>query len=52
MKILKEELTTGKDIFPTMITPYRADGSVDYETAERYVDWYFENGMTGIFAVC
>lgn len=40
------------DIFTTMITPYKADGSVDYETAEKYVDWYFENGLTGIFAVC
>lgn len=40
------------DIFTTMITPYRADGAVDYETACRYVDWYFENGLTGIFAVC
>ena len=41
-----------KEIFTTMITPYREDGSVDYETAERYVDWYFESGITGIFAVC
>ena len=40
------------DIFTTMITPYTADGRVDFETAERYVDWYFENGLTGIFAVC
>lgn len=40
------------DTFTTMITPYRADGSVDYETAEKYVDWYFENGLTGIFAIC
>lgn len=40
------------EIFTTMITPYKADGSVDYETALRYVDWYFENGLTGIFAVC
>lgn len=40
------------DIFTTMITPYKADGSVDYDTACRYVDWYFENGLTGIFAVC
>ena len=36
------------DIFTTMITPYHADGSVDYETARKYVDWYFENGLTGI----
>ncbi len=40
------------NIFTTMITPYNADGSVDYETAEKYVDWYFENGLDGIFAVC
>ena len=40
------------DAFTTMITPYKADGSVDYETAEKYVDWYYENGLTGIFAVC
>lgn len=40
------------EIFTTMITPYNADGSVDYKTAEKYVDWYFENGLDGIFAVC
>lgn len=40
------------EIITTMITPYKADRSVDYETAERYVDWYFENGLDGIFAVC
>ena len=41
-----------KDIFTTMVTPYKADGSVDFDMAEKYVDWYFENGLTGIFAVC
>lgn len=40
------------DIFTTMITPFRKDRSVDYDTAEKYVDWYFENGLDGIFAVC
>ena len=40
------------DIFTTMITPYKKDGSIDYETAEKYVDWYFENNLTGIFAIC
>ncbi len=38
--------------FPTMITPYNKDGSIDYETAVKYVDWYFESGMDGIFSVC
>ena len=40
------------DMFTTMITPYKPDGTVDYDTACQYVDWYFENGLTGIFAVC
>ena len=40
------------DIFTTMITPYKHDGSVDYETAEKWVEWYYNKGLTGIFAVC
>jgi 4-hydroxy-tetrahydrodipicolinate synthase len=40
------------EIFTTMITPYTAAGEVDYQTAERYVDWYFDAGLTGIFAIC
>lgn len=40
------------EIFTTMITPYRKDGGVDIETALRYVDFYFESGIDGIFAVC
>lgn len=35
-----------------MITPYRKDGSIDYQTAEQYVEWYYKNGLTGIFSVC
>lgn len=40
------------EIFTTMITPYKAEGRVDLETARKYVDWYFENGLDGIFAIC
>ena len=40
------------DVFTTMITPFTKDGSVDYQRAQEYVDWYFESGLTGIFAVC
>ena len=39
-------------ILTTMITPYKADGSIDYDPACRYVDWYYESGIDGIFAVC
>lgn len=40
------------EAFTTMITPYRADGTLDLYTAEKYVDWYYENGLDGIFALC
>ncbi len=40
------------DVFPTMITPYNSDGTVDYDTVEKYVEWYFNKGCSGIFAVC
>lgn len=40
------------DILTTMITPYDENGEIDYETVKKYVDFYFENGMNGIFAVC
>ena len=38
--------------YPTMITPYTKDGSVDLETAKKYVHWYHEKGCAGIFSVC
>ena len=40
------------DSFATMVTPYRADGSVDLDAAECIVQWYYDNGLTGVFAVC
>ena len=41
-----------KGIFPTMITPYHDDNTVDYEAVKNIINWYIENGCTGIFAVC
>lgn len=38
--------------YVTMITPYRADGSVDIPAAEQLVDWYADKGCHGIFATC
>lgn len=40
------------EIITTMITPYKSNGAIDYSNAERYVDWYFENGLDGVFSVC
>ena len=39
-------------IWPTMITPYTKNNQVDYEQVEKLVDWYAQNGVTGIFAMC
>ncbi|MBE6597918.1 MAG: dihydrodipicolinate synthase family protein [Ruminococcaceae bacterium] len=38
--------------FPTMVTPFNRDGSVDYGAARAMVDWYHEKGCGGIFATC
>lgn len=39
-------------VWPTMITPYTADGSIDYENLRKMIDWYIENKVQGLFAVC
>lgn len=39
-------------VYPTMITPYNKDGSVDLGAAEALVEWYWKRGCHGIFAVC
>ncbi len=41
-----------REVFPTMITPYHQDGSIDYGTAEKYIQWYFDKGCSGIFSLC
>ena len=38
--------------FPTMVTPYNKDGSVDYGAVVALTEWYHEKGCDGIFAVC
>lgn len=38
--------------FPTMITPYHDDNTVDYDAVRNITNWYIEQGCTGIFAVC
>ena len=40
------------EIMTTMITPYNKDFKLDIDTALKYVDWYFDGGIDGIFSVC
>lgn len=35
-----------------MITPYTDDGKIDCETAEKYVEFYYNAGLSGIFSIC
>lgn len=44
--------TIADGVWPTMITPFLEDGSVDYPTLERQIDWYIQRGVAGLFAVC
>lgn len=38
--------------YPTMITPYNSDNTVDSGAVRALTDWYFEKGCSGIFASC
>jgi len=47
---MNQEIADG--VWPTMLTPFTADGEVDYEALDRLVEWYLEKGVDGLFAVC
>eukprot|EP00117_Sycon_ciliatum_P008555 scpid27026/ scgid11201/ Dihydrodipicolinate synthase len=38
--------------WPTMITPFHEDGSIDYQSLQSLVDWFIDNGVAGLFTVC
>ena len=38
--------------FPTMVTPFNRDGSIDIGAVRAMCDWYYDNGCGGIFATC
>jgi 4-hydroxy-tetrahydrodipicolinate synthase len=39
-------------VYPTMITPYKKDGTVDLDGVEKLVKWYLDKKCDGIFATC
>lgn len=39
-------------VWPTMITPFTNNNEVDYNALEELVEWYIQNGVSGLFAVC
>lgn len=38
--------------YPTMITPYNENGTVDYGAVRALTEWYWQAGCDGIFAAC
>lgn len=45
------DLLRYQGVFAAAPTPFRADGTVDTETAERLTDYYIEGGISGVFAL-
>ena len=39
-------------VYPTMITPYKKSGEIDFDAVEKLVEWYWKEGCDGIFAAC
>ena len=39
-------------IWPVMLTPFRNSGRIDWNAYEKLIDYYIEEGVAGIFAVC
>ncbi|MBF9017993.1 MULTISPECIES: dihydrodipicolinate synthase family protein [unclassified Oceanispirochaeta] len=47
---MKKEIVNG--VYPTMLTPYNTDQTIDYEALKRLIEWYIDRGIDGLFAVC
>lgn len=39
-------------LWPVMLTPFTAEGDIDYAALEKLIAWYEANGATGLFAAC
>ena len=37
-------------VWPVMLTPFTEEGQVDYPALERLIEWYIDNGVSGLFA--
>ena len=39
-------------VWPVMLAPFTRENKIDYTALGELVDWYIENGSSGLFAVC
>ena len=47
---MKNDIPDG--VWPTMLTPFTDENKVDYAGIERMIEWYIDNKVDGLFAVC
>lgn len=50
-KYLKHD-TIADGIWPTMITPYNENGSIDYGSLGEMIEWFLDRAVAGLFALC
>lgn len=39
-------------VWPVVLTPFDKDRKIDWSAYERLIEWYIENGASGLFASC
>lgn len=39
-------------VWPTMLTPFTETGEIDYNALSYLINWYIEQGVSGLFAIC
>lgn len=44
--------TAPAGLVPVMLTPFRADGAIDFDGLDALIEFYLEAGATGLFATC
>ena len=38
--------------YVTMVTPFDADGAIDWPAFDQMIEWYIASGCVGIFTPC
>lgn len=44
--------TIDSGVWPTMLTPFTEENRIDWVSLERLINWYIDQGVHGLFAVC
>lgn len=47
-----KDFSAAYGIVSPLITPFRDDRAIDWDTYDRLVEWHVEKGVDGLFAVC